>query len=121
MTLALLAAEVVRLTTQTGISRATIGRRLAENALKPWQQKMWCVPQIDADVRRAHGGPARLYTTPQEVGPQLHFASYRGMKLALASRARSSSRGPNHSFASYALCARHRNSRFSRFVAPPSA
>ena len=52
-TLAFLASEVVRLTAHTSISRATIGRRLAENDLKPWQEKMWCVPQIDARTSRA--------------------------------------------------------------------
>ena len=46
--LALLASAVVRLTAHRTVSRATIGRRLAENDLKPWQEKMWCVPQIDA-------------------------------------------------------------------------
>jgi transposase len=62
-TLALLAAEVVRLTTQTSISRATIGRRLAENALKPWQEKMWCVPQIDATYVARMEDVLGLYTT----------------------------------------------------------
>jgi transposase len=36
-TLALLADAVVALTPHARISRDTIGRRLAENALKPWQ------------------------------------------------------------------------------------
>jgi transposase len=58
-TLALLASEVVRLTPHRSISRATVGRRLAENDLKPWQEKMWCVPAIDATYRGAHGGCAR--------------------------------------------------------------
>lgn len=47
-TLDLLAGQVVQLTGHDSISRATIGRRLAENELKPWQKKMWCVPKIDA-------------------------------------------------------------------------
>jgi transposase len=55
-TLALLAAEVVRLTVHSSVSRATIGRRLAENDLKPWHEKMWCVPHID--LCRLHGGRA---------------------------------------------------------------
>ena len=46
--LALLASALVRMTAHKTISRATIGRRLAANDLKPWQEKMWCVPQIDA-------------------------------------------------------------------------
>lgn len=48
-TLALLAGEMVRLTGHDAVSRATVGRRLAENDLKPWQQKMWCVPKVDSE------------------------------------------------------------------------
>ena len=62
-TLALLATEVVRLTTQTSISRATIGRRLAENAQKPWQEKMWRVPQIYAMYVARMEDVLGLYTT----------------------------------------------------------
>jgi transposase len=38
-TLELLADEMVRLTGHDSLSCATVGRRLAENELKPWQQK----------------------------------------------------------------------------------
>jgi transposase len=48
-TLELLAGELVRLTDHEAISRETIRRRLAENELKPWQKKMWCVPKMDAE------------------------------------------------------------------------
>jgi transposase len=48
-TMQLLADEMVRLTEHTGVSRETVRRRLAENEIKPWQQKMWCVPKVDAD------------------------------------------------------------------------
>jgi transposase len=48
-TLELLAGELVRLTEHTTISRETVRRRLSEQELKPWQQKMWCVPKIDAE------------------------------------------------------------------------
>lgn len=67
-TLALLAAEVVRLTTQTSISRTTISRRLAENDLKPWQEKMWCVPQIDATYVARMEDVLGLYTTLPRPG-----------------------------------------------------
>ncbi|HSA67030.1 MAG TPA: IS630 family transposase [Methyloceanibacter sp.] len=43
-TIELLAEEMVRLTDHDDLSRETVRRRLAENELKPWRQKMWCVP-----------------------------------------------------------------------------
>jgi transposase len=48
-TLELLAGEMVRLTAHESLSRETVRRRLAENALKPWRQKMWCVPEVDGE------------------------------------------------------------------------
>jgi len=45
-TLELLAGELVRLTGRESLSRETVRRRLSENELKPWQQKMWCVPTV---------------------------------------------------------------------------
>src|SRR5215203_2089977 len=48
-TLDLLAAEVVRLTAHDTLSGDTVGRRLAEMKLKPWQEKMWCIPQVNAE------------------------------------------------------------------------
>jgi transposase len=62
-TLALLASALVRLTAHPTISRATIGRRLAENDLKPWQEKMWCVPQIDASYVACMEDVLELSTT----------------------------------------------------------
>lgn len=48
-TLELLAGELVQLIEPASISRETIRRRLAENELKPWQRKMWCIPKVDAE------------------------------------------------------------------------
>jgi transposase len=48
-TLKLLAGQCVSLTEHDQISRETVRRRLAENDLKPWQRKMWCVPTVDAE------------------------------------------------------------------------
>ena len=48
-TLELLAGEMVRLTAHESLSRETVRRRLAENELKPWREKMWCVPKIDGE------------------------------------------------------------------------
>ena len=48
-TLELLAGELVQRTEHTGLSRETVRRRLAEKELKPWQQRMWCIPTVDAE------------------------------------------------------------------------
>jgi transposase len=48
-TLELLAGEMVSLTEHDKLSRETVRRRLAENELKPWQKKMWCIPKVDAE------------------------------------------------------------------------
>jgi len=67
-TLALLAGEMVRLTSHEQISRATIGRRLGENDLKPWQRKMWCIPKVNAEYVARMEDVLELYTTPPEPG-----------------------------------------------------
>ena len=48
-TLQLLADHVVCLVDQYSISKETVRRRLAENKLKPWRHKMWCIPAVDAE------------------------------------------------------------------------
>jgi hypothetical protein len=40
---------MVRLTSHPSLSRETVRRRLAENALKPWRQKMWCIPRVNGE------------------------------------------------------------------------
>jgi hypothetical protein len=40
---------MVRLTKHSSLSSETVRRRLAENELKPWQKKMWCIPKVDAE------------------------------------------------------------------------
>src|SRR3954465_11463634 len=40
---------MVRLTEHERVSRETVRRRLAENALKPWRRKMWCVPRVSGE------------------------------------------------------------------------
>lgn len=45
----LLAGEMVRLTSHKKLSGDTVGRRLAEMDLKPWLQKMWCIPKVDGE------------------------------------------------------------------------
>ena len=46
-TLELLAGQMIALTEHEGLSRETVRRRLAEDDLKPWLRKMWCIPQVD--------------------------------------------------------------------------
>jgi hypothetical protein len=58
----------VRLTPHTAVSRATVGRRLAANDLKPWQEKMWCVPQIDPTYVARMEDVLHLYTTLPRPG-----------------------------------------------------
>ena len=62
-TLELLAGELVRRTEHPGISRETVRRRLAEQQLKPWQQRMWCIQAIDAEYVARMEDVIELYTT----------------------------------------------------------
>lgn len=48
-TLQLLADHFVELVEHESISKETVRRRLAENKLKPWLRKMWCIPAVDAE------------------------------------------------------------------------
>lgn len=65
-TLDLLADALVKLTPHDAISRDTVGRRLAENELKPWQRKMWCVPKIDSDYVARMEDVLDLYAEPAD-------------------------------------------------------
>jgi transposase len=67
-TLDLLADEMVRLTPHERISRDTIGRRLDENDLTPWQRKMWCIPKVDAEFVARMEDVVDLYTTTPVPG-----------------------------------------------------
>jgi len=48
-TMTLLAGALVRLTAHKTLSGDTVARRLAAMKLKPWQEKMWCIPHINAE------------------------------------------------------------------------
>ena len=63
-TLELLAGEMVRLTNHASVSSETVRRRLAENDLKPWQKKMWCIPEVDGDFVARMEDVLDLYTKP---------------------------------------------------------
>lgn len=73
-TLELLANEMVRLTDHTSISSETVRRRLAEQDLKPWQKKMWCIPKVDAEFVARMEDVLDLYAeAPDENRPVVCF------------------------------------------------
>jgi transposase len=63
-TMSLLADAIVELTDHTSLSRETVRRRLAENKLKPWQKKMWCIPKVDAQYVARMEDVLDLYAKP---------------------------------------------------------
>jgi transposase len=65
-TLQLLADEMVRLTMHDSISDETIRRRLGELQLKPWQEKMWCIPKVDAEFVARMEDVLALYAEPPD-------------------------------------------------------
>src|SRR5919112_5979932 len=65
-TLKLLAGEIVRLTQHESLSRETVRRRLAENELKPWREKMWCVPKVDGEYVARMEDVLDLYAEPPD-------------------------------------------------------
>ena len=73
-TLSLLADAMVRLTKHRSLSSETIRRRLAENELKPWLKKMWCIPKVDAEFVARMEDVLELYAEePDEVRPVVCF------------------------------------------------
>src|SRR5580698_3466084 len=73
-TLTLLADAMVRLTKHDSLSSETIRRRLAENKLKPWQKKMWCIPKVDAEFVARMEDVLELYAeVPDEQRPVVCF------------------------------------------------
>lgn len=73
-TLSLLAEAMVRLTHHRTVSSETIRRRLAENELKPWQKKMWCVPKVDAEFVARMEDVLELYAEePDDRRPVVCF------------------------------------------------
>ncbi|MCP3140758.1 IS630 family transposase [Pyxidicoccus xibeiensis] len=66
-TLQLLADELVRLTEHAELSRETVRRRLEESELKPWQQRMWCIPKVDAEYIARMEDVLELYAEPPDA------------------------------------------------------
>ncbi|WP_434347280.1 IS630 family transposase [Myxococcus virescens] len=65
-TLQLLADELVRLTEREELSRETVRRRLEESELNPWQQRMWCIPKVDAEYIARMEDVLELYAEPRD-------------------------------------------------------
>lgn len=63
-TLELLADAFVRMSEHSSLSRETVRRRLKEKALKPWLEKMWCVPNIDPEFVARMEDVLELYEEP---------------------------------------------------------
>jgi len=73
-TLDLLAGAMIRLTRHSSISSETIRRRLAENQLKPWLKKMWCISAVGADFIARMEDVLDLYAEkPDERFPVICF------------------------------------------------
>jgi transposase len=73
-TLELLAGELIRMTGHVRISTETVRRRLVENELKPWQQKMWCIPKVDGEFVARMEDVLELYaSTPDPKRPVVCF------------------------------------------------
>jgi transposase len=65
-TMQLLADEMVRLTMHESISDETIRRRMNEFEIKPWQEKMWCIPKVDAEFVARMEDVLALYAQPPD-------------------------------------------------------
>lgn len=48
------------------VSLGTVRRRLDDNELKPWQKKMWCIPQFDLDYVARMEDVLDLYAQPAD-------------------------------------------------------
>jgi transposase len=73
-TLDLLAGEMVRLSSHETLSGDTVGRRLSEMDLKPWLQKMWCVPKVDGEYVARMEDVLDLYAeAPDPLRPVVCF------------------------------------------------
>lgn len=73
-TLTLLAGAMVTLSDHDDLSRETVRRRLAENALKPWRRDMWCIPKVDAAYVAAMEDVLDLYADkPDPDRPVISF------------------------------------------------
>lgn len=70
----LLAGEIVRLTDHESLSDETVRRRLGDKEIKPWQEKMWCIPTVDGEYVARMEDVLDLYAeTPPAGKPVVCF------------------------------------------------
>jgi transposase len=67
-TLKLLTGALAEVIEHPGVSRETIRRRLDDNDLKPWRQKMWCISKIDSEYIARMEDLLDLYAQPHDPG-----------------------------------------------------
>ena len=65
-TLQLLADALVRLTDHATLGRETVRRRLAAQAIKPWQRDMWCIPKVTPEFLARMEDVLDLYAAPPD-------------------------------------------------------
>lgn len=65
-TLKLLANALVEVIEHPSVSRDSVRRRLNDNDLKPWQQKMWCIANIDGEYIARMEDLLDLYAEPHD-------------------------------------------------------
>ncbi|MEM8610367.1 MAG: IS630 family transposase [Myxococcota bacterium] len=66
-TMQLLADAFVSMTDHTSLSDETVRRRLREKKIKPWQHKMWCIPNVDAEYVARMEDVLDLYADPPAI------------------------------------------------------
>lgn len=66
-TLKLLAEKFIALTDIEDVSVETVRRRLQENELKPWQKRMWCISEMDADYIANMEDVLDVYAKPRDA------------------------------------------------------
>ena len=73
-TLKLLAGAMVEMTDHDGLSRETVRRRMAEDDLKPWLRKMWCIPEVNGTYVARMENVLDLYAEePDPANPVVCF------------------------------------------------
>ncbi len=73
-TMQLLADAFVAMSEVASLSDETVRRRLREKKIKPWQEKMWCIPTVDAEYVARMEDVLELYAEePQSNRPVVCF------------------------------------------------